>query len=69
MRCFAAGLYGHVAAMAYLAQHVEKAQQVNLAREAMRLLHWNLCLDYLESSSWAIRTTPVDVGLGGLHRS
>lgn len=28
-------------------------ERLRLAKAAMRLLHWNLCLDFLESSTWA----------------
>jgi len=27
-------------------------QRLDIAAQAQRLLHWNLCLDFLESSSW-----------------
>jgi len=46
-------LYGHVAALAYLARYAASgAMRHDLTRAALRLLHWNLCLDFLESSSW-----------------
>ena len=47
-------LYGHVAALTYLAKYTtEEHVSQDFARHAMRLLHWNLCLDFLESSTWA----------------
>ena len=47
-------LYGHVAALTYLAKYTtEEDVSQDFARHAMRLLHWNLCLDFLESSTWA----------------
>jgi len=48
-------LYGHIAAMAYLTQHINiQNVRYDLARSALRLLNWNYCLDFLESSSWRI---------------
>ncbi|CAJ1360430.1 unnamed protein product [Effrenium voratum] len=46
-------LYGHVAAIAYLARYVLGGQNYTLARHGLRLLHWNHCLDFIESSSWS----------------
>ena len=47
-------LYGHVAAITYLAKYTADSKESQLlARHAMRLLHWNHCLDFIESSTWA----------------
>eukprot|EP00928_Gymnodinium_smaydae_P074290 TRINITY_DN57354_c0_g1_i1.p1 TRINITY_DN57354_c0_g1~~TRINITY_DN57354_c0_g1_i1.p1 ORF type:complete len:689 (+),score=162.30 TRINITY_DN57354_c0_g1_i1:89-2155(+) len=46
-------LYGHLAALVYLARHsAQPIQRFDLASKALRLISWNHCLDYIESSSW-----------------
>eukprot|EP00927_Polykrikos_kofoidii_P051784 TRINITY_DN45572_c0_g1_i1.p1 TRINITY_DN45572_c0_g1~~TRINITY_DN45572_c0_g1_i1.p1 ORF type:complete len:635 (+),score=57.59 TRINITY_DN45572_c0_g1_i1:209-2113(+) len=46
-------LYGHVAALTYLARWTVNPEHRHvLATHALRLLNWNHCLDFIESSSW-----------------
>jgi len=47
-------LYGHVAALAYIAKWREHfaIKDAGFIEAAVRLLSWTFCLDYLESSSW-----------------
>lgn len=48
-------LYGHLAALYYLALYAtSEAVQEFFTYQALRLLHWNYCLDFLESSTWGI---------------
>eukprot|EP00971_Amphidinium_carterae_P339579 6477472-Amphidinium_carterae.1 len=48
-------LYGHVAALTYIAHHAaDRRIQQTLAVQALRLLSWGHCLDFMESSSWGM---------------
>merc|ERR1712232_482654 len=58
-------MYGHVVAIAYVAKYANHVAKVQLAHTALRLLHWNHCLDFLESSSWGISLLDIwDMGNG-----
>lgn len=52
-------LYGHVAVIVYLAKYNAGHRSYELARVAMRMLHWNHCLDYLESSNWGFSVLTI----------
>ena len=58
-------LYGHIAALFYLAVQTDRQLQEQLMYRIVKLLHQSLCLDFMESSAWPITFLDVWDFIGG----